>query len=136
MKIAQDDLTQLLPQPTELKVGGKTLAITPLKVGELSAFSRAVAPIVTVFEHGNLDLFSLIADHTETVVTAVSIAVREPREWINELMVGELVLIAAKVIEVNADFFTRSVIPNVTHAIGTLSALKPVVAAGSTSPSA
>ncbi len=135
----QDDLSQLLPQPIELKIGGKALALTPLKVGELSAFSRAIAPVIAVFEGGNFDLFGLIANHTETVVTAVSIAVREPREWINELTVGELVLLAAKVIEVNADFFTRNVMPNVAQALGTLSTLStltPVVTAGSPSSNA
>lgn len=131
-----DDLSQLLPQPIELKIGDKALSLTPLKVSELSAFSRAVAPVIGAFEDGSLDLFGLIANHTETVVTAVSIAVREPREWINVLTVGELVLLAAKVIEVNADFFTRGVMPSVTQALGTLGALTPMVTAGSPSSSA
>ena len=131
-----DDLSQLLPQPIELKIGDKALSLTPLKVSELSAFSRAVAPVIGAFEDGSLDLFGLIANHTETVVTAVSIAVREPREWINVLTVGELVLLAAKVIEVNADFFTRGVMPSVTPALGTLGALTPMVTAGSPSSSA
>jgi hypothetical protein len=49
--------------------------------------------------------------------------------------VGELVLLAAKVIEVNADFFTRGVIPNVAQAFDTLAALKPA-SDGSASSSA
>lgn len=132
----QDDLSKLLPQPVELKIGGKILALTPLKVGELPAFSRAVAPVIAVVDSERVDLIGLLAEHTETVVTAVSIAVRAPREWINELTVGELVLLAAKVIEVNADFFTRGVMPSVTQALGTLSALTPAATAGSPSSNA
>ena len=111
-----DDLSILIPLAVEVKVGGKTLALTPLKVGELSAFSRAVSPIIASLNGGDIDLFRLITDHSESVIDAVAVAVREPREWINDLTVGELVLLAAKVIEVNADFFTRGVVPNLAQA--------------------
>ena len=35
----------------------------------------------------------------------------KPRAWVDELAADEAILLAAKVIEVNADFFTRTVIP-------------------------
>jgi hypothetical protein len=137
MNTLQNDLTELLPLPLELKLGGKTLALSPLKVGELTAFSRAIAPVIAVLQAGDADLLGLIANHTETVVTAVAVAAREPREWINDLTVGELVLLAAKVIEVNADFLSRSVLPQIGQVFGSLNTLATgkLATAGSASPS-
>ncbi|BCM05889.1 hypothetical protein ACI2S5_24255 [Ralstonia nicotianae] len=43
-----DDLDKLIPQPAELIVGGETLAIQPLKVGQLPAFLRAISPTLRV----------------------------------------------------------------------------------------
>ena len=35
----------------------------------------------------------------------------KPRAWVDDLAADEAILLAAKVIEVNADFFTRTVMP-------------------------
>ncbi len=130
-----DDLEVLIPQPLAVKAGGKTLSLTPLKVSELSAFSRAVVPIIATLNGNDIDLFRLIAEHSDSVIEAVAVAVRESQEWIGELTVGELVLLAAKVIEVNADFFTRGVMPNLTRAFANLPAM-PKAVGGSESSNA
>lgn len=47
----------------------------------------------------------------DDLLTAVSIAVGKPRAWVDDLAADEAIVLAAKVIEVNADFFTRTVMP-------------------------
>jgi hypothetical protein len=58
-----------------------------------------------------IDWLGLFGRHGEDLLTAVAIAVGKPRVWVDELAADEAILLAAKVIEVNADFFTRTVLP-------------------------
>ena len=66
------------------------------------------------------------ADHRRAVIvvvatraafppaTAIAIAVGKPREWVDDLDADDAVLLASTVIEVNADFFTRQVMPRLS----------------------
>ena len=40
------DLEKLIPQALELSINGETLAIKPLKVGQMPAFLRAISPVM------------------------------------------------------------------------------------------
>lgn len=69
------------------------------------------------------------------LLTAVSIAIGKPRAWVDELAADEAILLAAKVIEVNVDFFTRTVMPRLNGEMGGLIARRAgaaAVTAGST----
>ena len=105
------DLDTLIPQAVELTVGGETLAIKPLKVGQMPAFLRAISPVTQHLTRAEIDWLLLFGEHGDDLLTAIGIAVSKPRTWVDELAADEAILLAAKVIEVNADFFTRTVIP-------------------------
>ena len=75
-----------------------------------------------------IDWLALFGERGDDLLTAVSIAVNKPRAWVDELAADEAILLAAKVIEVNADFFTRTVMPR----LDVLIARTSTVAAGST----
>ena len=72
----------------------------------------------------------------EALLSAIAIAVGKPRAWVDDLAADEAILLAAKVIEVNADFFTRTVMPRLNGEMGGLiartSAAAAAVTAGST----
>ncbi|MFV8628146.1 hypothetical protein ACNRDB_01485 [Ralstonia pseudosolanacearum] len=106
-----DDLDKLIPQPAELVVGGETLAIQPLKVGRLPAFLRAISPTLQQLKAPQIDWLGLFIEHGDDLLQAVAIAVDKPRAWVDGLAADEAILLAAKVVEVNADFFTRTVLP-------------------------
>jgi len=105
------DLDRLLPQPIELSVGGELLAIKPLRVGQLPAFLRAVTPVLQQLTAPDIDWLALFAAQGEDLLGAIAIAVGRPRAWVDELDPDEAIMLAAKVLEVNADFFTRTVMP-------------------------
>lgn len=105
------DLNTLIPQVVELTIGGETLAIKPLKVGQMPAFLRAVSPVMQHLTGPEIDWLLLFGEHGDDLLSAIGIAVGKPRAWVDELAADEAILLAAKVIEVNADFFTRTVIP-------------------------
>ena len=105
------DLETLIPQAVELVIDGEPLAIKPLKVGQMPAFLRAITPVMQQIGGGGIDWLALFGERGDDLLTAVSIAVGKPRAWVDELAADEAILLAAKVIEVNADFFTRTVMP-------------------------
>ena len=126
------DLDALIPQAVELVIDGETLAIKPLKVGQMPAFLRAISPVMQHLTADEIDWLALFGERGDELLTAVSIAIGKPRAWVDELAADEAILLAAKVIEVNADFFTRTVMPKLDGLFGQVK-LPPIVkvAAGS-----
>ena len=114
------ELEELIPQSTALAIHGETLAIKPLKVGQMPAFLRAISPIMQHLTRTEIDWLALFGEHGDDLLSAIAIAVGKPRAWVDDLAADEAILLAAKVIEVNADFFTRTVLPKLdglfTHA--------------------
>ncbi|MHA6890826.1 hypothetical protein [Ralstonia pseudosolanacearum] len=113
-----DDLDKLIPQPAELTVGGEALVILPLKVGRLPDFLRAISPVLQQLQAPKIDWLGIFIEHGDDLLQAVAIAVGKPRTWVDDLAADEAILLAAKVVEVNADFFTRTVLPRLDGLIG------------------
>ena len=105
------DLEKLIPQALELTVNGETLAIKPLKVGQMPAFLRTISPVMQHLSRTEIDWLTLFGERGDDLLSAIAIAVGKPRQWVDDLAADEAILLAAKVIEVNADFFTRTVMP-------------------------
>jgi len=105
------ELEVLMPPVVELTIGGETLTLQPLKVGQLPAFLRAVGPILSKLSAPEIDWLALLGLRGDDLLTALAIATGKPRAWVDDLAADEAILLAAKVLEVNADFFTRTVLP-------------------------
>lgn len=106
-----NDLEQLIPQAVEITLAGEAVAIKPLKIGQMPAFLRAITPVMQQISGDGIDWLALFGEHGDDLLTAVAIAVGKPRAWVDDLSADEAILLAAKVLEVNADFFTRAVMP-------------------------
>ena len=106
-----NDLEKLIPIAVDLTVGGETLAIKPLKVGQMPAFLRAISPVMQHLARTEIDWLTLFGEQGDDLLAAIAIAVAKPRLWVDDLAADEAIVLAAKVIEVNADFFTRTVLP-------------------------
>jgi len=132
MGAAMSDLETLIPQAVELVIDGEPLAIKPLKVGQMPAFLRAITPVMQQIGGDGLDWLALFGERGDDLLTAVSIAVGKPRAWVDDLAADEAILLAAKVIEVNADFFTRTVMPRLDGLIAQTGATAAMATAGST----
>ena len=130
-----NDLEKLIPFAVDLTVGGETLAIKPLKVGQMPAFLRAISPIMQHLTRAEIDWLTLLGEHGDDLLSAIAIAVSKPRPWVDDLAADEAILLAAKVIEVNADFFTRTVLPKLDGLFTRAKGLAPVVAAAPTQAS-
>ena len=128
------DLDKLVPQAFEITLAGETVSVKPLKVGQMPAFLRAITPVMQQIGGDGIDWLALFGERGDDLLTAVSIAVGKPRAWVDDLAADEAILLAAKVIEVNADFFTRTVMPKLDGLFAQAStvAATATVATGST----
>ena len=111
-----NDLNTLFPQPLEITVGGELLELTPIRLGEVPSLARILAPLVGKFGQGEPDWLELLGQHGGSLLSALAIASRRPREWIDGLAVDEAIQLAAALLEVNADFFVRRVLPAIESA--------------------
>ena len=114
------DLDKLGPQAVEISLAGEIVAIKPLKIGQMPAFLRAITPVMQQLGSNGIDWLALFGEYGDDLLTAVSIAIGKPRAWVDALDADEAILVAAKVIEVNADFFTRTVMPRLNEQMGGL----------------
>ena len=128
------DLDKLVPQAFEITLAGEAVSVKPLKVGQMPAFLRAITPVMQQIGGDGIDWLALFGEHGDDLLTAVAIATAKPRAWVDDLAADEAILLAAKVIEVNADFFTRTVMPKLDGLFAQAStvAATATVATGST----
>lgn len=109
------ELDQLSPAPVVVLAGGRGVEVTPIRVRELAAFSRAVQPVASALAAG-ADIASLLADHADAVIDATAIGARQERDFVLGLELDELVDLAGAVLTVNMDFFVHRLLPKVTAA--------------------
>ena len=113
--MGNDTFAALPPVQVSVEVGGERLDLTPLKVGEIPGFARAVQPVAASLS-ASPDWLTLLAGHGEAVIEAVAIASRRPRDWVASLELDEAVRLADAVFGVNADFFIQRLLPSVMRA--------------------
>jgi len=101
--------------PVYVEIAGERIDLSPLKVGEVPAFARAVQPIAASLS-ASPDWLALLAEHGEAAITAIAVATRRPVEWVAGLDLDEAVRLAEAIFGVNADFFIRRLLPSVTQA--------------------
>ena len=115
----------LPPVPASVEIAGERIELTPIKVGEVPAFARAVQPIAASLS-ASPDWLAILAEHGEAVISALAIATRRPVDWVAGLDLDEAVRLAEVVFGVNADFFIRRLLPSVTQAAARIGlALEP-----------
>ena len=113
--MSKDTFAALPPVPVSVEIVDEHIELTPLKVGEVPAFARAVQPIAASLS-ASPDWLALLAEHGEAVIAALAIATRRPVDWVAGLDLDEAVRLAEAVFGVNADFFIRRLLPSVTQA--------------------
>lgn len=111
-----DDFATFPPQPQSLEIAGDTLALTPIRVGEVPALLAAIKPIAPHLVNGDPDWLALLTEHGDAILDALAIVARRPREWVEALSLDDAVQLATALFEVNVDFFVQRVVPAIQSA--------------------
>ncbi len=114
-----------LPDAVHLPSIGRTLQVSPLKLGELPAFAAAVAPMASAVQvqlkMAAPDWVGLAASHGERCIRAMAIAARTPEAELADLDLADSVTLLEAILSSNADFFARQVLPRLSTATARLS---------------
>lgn len=110
-----------------------SIDIAPVKVKDLPAFLAAVEPIARELASG--DILSALAKRADHLITATAIGAGVERAWLEAQTPDVLVDLAARVLEVNADFFVSRVLPRITAAAEKFAAIQTRSGGTSGSPS-
>lgn len=133
-----DGLDALIPQVEALDIDGQQIEVRPLRVRQLSAFARAVGPLLDEYEavrqHGGIEAMaaedwrSLIQDRADDVIAALAVALEKPPAWVGDLYLDGLMRLVASVVRVNADFFARRMMPVAMEAMAAMVGRSPSTA--------
>jgi hypothetical protein len=107
-----DHLDILDPPEVSLTLGGRSVVVRPLTIGQLPRFVRALQgamPQLSV--EGELDWISLVGEHGEGLIAAAAVATGEQQKDIEALPPDEFVLLCGAIFEANMDFFVRRLAP-------------------------
>ncbi|GAB4480680.1 MAG: hypothetical protein OHK0044_28790 [Burkholderiaceae bacterium] len=88
--------------------------IAPVRVRDLPRFLAAIEPMASELAAG--DITGALMRHADSLIEATAIGAGVQRAWLEEQTPDVLVQLAARVLEVNADFFVRSVLPIASEA--------------------
>ena len=134
-------LAALVDAPEALDLAGETLRLTPLKMRELPAFQRAVAPILADLQGQDLTsdiglaaVQGAILTHLDAAMDAVALMARRERDWIEDLDPDAFLVLAARTFAVNARFFSQRIMPALTRELGGLFTALTPAATGLPSP--
>ena len=107
-----------------LEIGGQSLLITPIKTRELPALLRAAQPLIDLIQDapGEGALQTALLREPDELIDALAIAGRMERVWVDDLALDDLITLATVAIEVNADFFTRTLAPMINQSADRLTA--------------
>lgn len=112
------ELDKIFPTGQTLTIKGVEITITPFKLGELPKVFKVIDPITKLVmdaissEINQLESLSKILVHGgDNVLELLVIGTHQPRSWIDQLEMDEGVQLLTAVLEVNASFFARKVLP-------------------------
>lgn len=110
-------LAALPPLSSSIEIAGEILELSPLRVGELPTFVRAIRPFA---QHlgAEVDCLALFGERGDDVLLALAVAIRRPRAWVADLPLDAAIRLAEAVFEVNADFFIHQVTPALLRLAG------------------
>jgi hypothetical protein len=133
-----EELEIITPAEKTVTFAGKEITVSPIRMGKLQAFTAAVKPIANdVIEalsgDGSGDLLLTIELHGDRMIRAVSVATGISEAELGDAMPDDFIALASAVIEINADFFVRRLLPSVKQAV---EGLQATLKAGQASSSA
>ncbi len=114
-----------IPQLT-VSIRAGDVIIEPMRMGKLKAFSDAIQPVFSEIasmvsdDARQKDIPTLIAKHYDDLAALVCVACPVQRTTIDDMHLDEFVSLVGAIIEVNADFFTKSLLPTMKGVFGSL----------------
>lgn len=119
--MADREIDQIVNTPREVTLStGSTCLLSPITVAELPEFIDALAPLMS--GGYEIDPVALLGSHPRELIEAVRVGARMSADDMKTLGVDDLIELATVIIEVNADFFVRRILPRLAGGMASLQA--------------
>lgn len=106
------DLATLIPAVMKVMVADEEMNIQPFLWKQFREVAKLIQPIrMSMGTDGELDLMKLVADHGDEVTAIIGIATGKSREWVEALALDYVLRLAAAILQVNRDFFSQKLAP-------------------------
>lgn len=121
------DLATLIPDGQKVIItddagGCEELHIRPFVWKQFRQVAKLVQPIqMHTDEKGDLNLMKLVGDHGEEVTDIIVVATGKPKEWVDALNLTSILPLAAAILQVNRDFFSQKLGPQLQELAAKLS---------------
>jgi len=114
-----EELETIFPtNTTEVKVGGKSINLKPFTFGQLprvmkllSKLTSEDSPVVGKNFTDSAVLMQVFALFGDDIIELIAYCINEPKEFVANLSQTEAIQLVTKFLEVNSDFFIKSVMP-------------------------
>lgn len=116
-------LEQIAGREVRLTVRGHEIVVREVTMKHLKGFAAACSPFLAAFDEAgelaerkdraqdDFALFKVLAENGEAFMKAAAMVSNAPVEFYEQLRPDEFFEVAAKVVEVNGDFFVRALAP-------------------------
>lgn len=100
-------------------------AVSPIRMGKLRQFAVVALPMieqVMACMEGKGNLVELIENHEQSVIDLVALSSTFTKADYDEMMPDSFMDLVMEVVEVNADFFARNLMPRLKDRLGSIKA--------------
>lgn len=113
------DESKVLPIKPTVTIKGAPFEVGQIKVRNIKRLIDSCGPVYAILQQtkGKVDaslLASMVSDHMDNIVGIVSAAVDRDAAWVGDLELSELTELFLTVVEVNLDFFIKSLLPSLS----------------------
>lgn len=134
----------MIPSTPQITINSRLgdIILEPMRMARLKSFSHAVEPLISHifdfleddFEKSDSEkqekikssILPLINKHYDDLVNLVCVACNDvTKEKIDDMMPDEFIDLIGGVIEVNADFFVKNLLPIVKRRVGSIKSIIP-----------
>lgn len=123
----KDDLEKVLGKVETVEVRGITISVREVDMLGLKDFARSCSPFLGAFNDPErlgvkvvdgkpttpegFRFFTLVAEHSPAFIDTAVLVTDAPRNWLEKLPADDFIIIADKIVEVNARFFSQRLAP-------------------------
>lgn len=139
----ENQLDQITGREARLTIRGHEIVVREVTMKHLKGFAAACAPFLSAFDEAgelavrddrpadDFALFKVLAENGEAFMKAAAMVSNAPVEFYEQLRPDEFFEVAAKVVEINGDFFVRALAPTLIRFAKGVSQIGTMLSVGS-----
>jgi hypothetical protein len=106
--------------PKVIQINGVDIEVKTVVIKNLAKFVELAVPVFNKLQSG--DLLSVVLNHLDSIIGMVLLTTNANKEWLMELDTASVLQLINEMVQVNLDFFTHRLAPQITALSKTIQA--------------